>query len=86
MFFHKYNVSLILERPWNHPIGFSDQKIEALNQSNETFSTCSPIMNTSFDVNFMMWSLIIYAELIMQIKVWKFLAKFVLVSFFPLQS
>ena len=36
---------------------------------NETFSTCILIMSASFDVNWMTLSLMIYAYLIMQIKV-----------------
>ena len=49
--------------------GFSDLKIEAFKQSKQNFSTCSPSMNTLFDVNWMTSSLIIYAKLFLQIKV-----------------
>ena len=51
------------------PIGFSGLKLKRSSNQNETFTTCSLIMSASFDVNWMTSSLIIYAKLIMQIKV-----------------
>ena len=48
----------------------SPQDIEALKQSKRNFqSTCSPNMNKSFNTNRMTLALIIYAKLLMQIKV-----------------
>ena len=46
--------------------GFSELKLNLKSNQNETSVTCSPIMNTSFDVNLMTSSFIIYAQLIMQ--------------------
>ena len=51
------------------PIDFSDLKLKLSSNQNETFSTCSLIMSTSFDVNWMTSSLILFAYLIMQMKV-----------------
>ena len=48
------------------PSDFSDLKIEVLKQSK--CNTCSPIMNTSTDVNWMRSALVICAKLNMQIK------------------
>ena len=45
----------------DNPIGFSDLKFEAL----KNFSTCSPIMSTSFDNNWVTSSQITYANLFM---------------------
>ena len=67
---HIKKLWLTLERPrggggikWilnGHAIGFSDLKFEKLSSNqNETFSTCSLIMSASFDVNWMMSSLMI---------------------------
>ena len=51
------------------PIDFSDLKLKLSSNQNETFSTCSLIMSTSFDVNWMTSSLILFAYLVMQMKV-----------------
>ena len=51
------------------PTDFSDLKMKLSSNQNETFSTCSLIMSTSFDVNWMTSSLILFAYLIMQMKV-----------------
>ena len=52
-----------------HPIGFSDLKLKLSSNQNETFSSCSLITSASFDVNWMTSLLIIYAILIIQMKV-----------------
>ena len=52
------------------PQAFSDLKTATLKQSKQKIPCpCSQIMNTSFGVNCMMSLFIIYAKLIMQIKV-----------------
>ena len=74
--FAELRLDLTLERPvgagvnQNTPQGFSDLKLKFSSNQSETFSTCSPIMNASFDINLMTPSLIIYVKLIMQTKVW----------------
>ena len=51
------------------PIGFSDLILKFSSNQNETFSTCSLIRSAFFDINWMTSAFIIYALLIMQIKV-----------------
>ena len=68
--------------------GFSELKLNLTRNQNETSVTCSPIMNTSFDVNLMTSSFIIYAQLIMQkkfkLKNCHFLTKFIVMYSFRL--
>ena len=47
------------------PQGFPILKWKLSSNQNETSSTCSPITNTAFDVNWMTSSIIINAHLIM---------------------
>ena len=50
------------------PIGFSTLSLKISSNRNETFSTCSPIMGTFCDTNWITSSLIIYAQLVIQIN------------------
>ena len=54
--FHLENSILILKRPKGKGV------VKWIPNQNETFSTCSPIMNTSFDINCMTSSLIFENE------------------------
>ena len=51
------------------PSVFTTLNLELSSSQNETFSTCSPIISASFDVNWMTSSLVIHAKLMMQINV-----------------